>query len=93
VTVGPLRRLAGALGLLALAPTAAMLAANLITPADAAVRAVVTLLGTMLVARVVSWWLALLAGNLERSSRQVQHGTNPVAAPTPGHPAGDRRSG
>jgi hypothetical protein len=71
MSVGPLRRLAGTLGLLALAPTAAMLAAGLITPADAAMRAVVTLLGIMLIARIVGWWLALLAGNLERAGDQA----------------------
>ena len=54
---GPVRRAAGILGLLALAPTGIGLLSGTLTPADAAIRACVTLVAARIVARVVSWWL------------------------------------
>jgi hypothetical protein len=56
-TYGPVRRAAGILGLLALAPTGIGLLSGTLTPTDAAIRGAVTLLGAMVVARVASWWL------------------------------------
>lgn len=72
---GPLRRLTGAIGLLALAPTAVMLTTDAITVADAALRAGVTLVGVILLGRVTGWWLSSMARGLERD-----------AAPDPGVP-------
>lgn len=63
---GPLRQVIGAVGLLGLLPTAWLLAAGALTPVQAAVRAVVTLLGVIVVGRVVAWWLSSIARNLER---------------------------
>lgn len=54
---GPVRRAAGVLGLLALAPTGVGLLSGTLTPTDAGIRAGVTLVAAMLVTRVVSWWL------------------------------------
>jgi hypothetical protein len=54
---GPVRRAAGILGLLALAPTGIGLLSGTLSPADAAIRAAVTLVAARVVARVVSAWL------------------------------------
>ena len=54
---GPVRRAAGILGLLALAPTGIGLLSGTLTPTDAGIRAGATLVAAMLVTRVVSWWL------------------------------------
>lgn len=69
MSTGPLRRLVGTAGLLALAPTALMLVMGSITPTDAAIRAVATLAATMLIGRVVTWWLAATASSFERADR------------------------
>jgi hypothetical protein len=66
VSVGPLRRLAGCVGLLALTPTAVMLVLERVTLVDAAIRAGVTLAVISLLARVAGWWLSLVAGGLEQ---------------------------
>jgi hypothetical protein len=66
MSVGPLRRLIGTLGLVALAPTAALLALGTVTPVDAAIRAVVTLVSTLLVGRVATWWLNATAASFEQ---------------------------
>lgn len=65
MTPGPLRRLIGTLGLLALAPTAVMLAMDRITPLDAALRSCATLLAAVLIGRVADWWVAMIAQGLE----------------------------
>lgn len=62
---GPLRQLAGGVGLLALVPTATMLATGRITPTDAALRAGVTLVGVLLVARIAAWWLTFFLSSME----------------------------
>jgi hypothetical protein len=56
-TYGPVRRAAGMLGLLALAPTALGLLSGTLTARDAAVRAAVTMIAAIAVARLASWWL------------------------------------
>lgn len=86
MTVGPLRRLVGLLGLLALGPTAAMLAVGRITPADAAGRALATLIVTILVGRVAGWWVAQMARGYELDSTDAE--PNAVGAVT-GQRAGD----
>ena len=50
-TYGPVRRAAGILGLLALAPTGIGLLSGTLSPTDAAIRAGVTLLAARIVAR------------------------------------------
>jgi hypothetical protein len=54
---GPVRRAAGILGLLALAPTGVGLLSGTLSPADAAIRAAVTLVVARVVARAASVWL------------------------------------
>jgi hypothetical protein len=76
MTPGPLRRLAGGLGLLALAPTAWLLGVGGITLMDAAVRAAVTLAVVVVVGRLTGWVVAELAGSMERSA----DGDRPVGA-------------
>ncbi len=66
MNIGPLRRLFGFLGLLALAPTALMLALDQITPTDAAVRAVATLVVVVLLGRGAGMWVGLMARGYER---------------------------
>ena len=63
---GPLRRLMGMLGLMALAPTAIMLALEQIGPLDAALRGTATLVASTVVGRTAGWWVALIARGLER---------------------------
>jgi hypothetical protein len=61
MTAPPVRRIAATIGLTALVPTGAMLAAGTLSPRDAAVRALVTLGVCMAGARAVSWALYALA--------------------------------
>lgn len=63
---GPLRRLLGALGLIALAPIALRLVQGSLAPTDAAVRAVVTLLAVMVVGRLFGGWLGQVAAGYDR---------------------------
>jgi hypothetical protein len=65
MNVGPIRRLAGTLGLCALIPIAVLLATGRITPPDAALRAASTLVVVMLVGRGASWWIARMARGYE----------------------------
>lgn len=67
MSAGPLRRLVGILGLLALVPTAVMLTAGTITLEDAAVRAGATLLAAWLLGKIAGWWLSFLAREFERA--------------------------
>lgn len=64
----PIRRIAGAIGLAALAPTAYLLAIGSLSPSDAAFRAVMTLGAVELVGRVADRSLSRLADVLERSA-------------------------
>lgn len=82
MSAGPIQRAMGAVGLIALAPTAVMLATDAITPADAAVRAVATVAGILVISRLVDLWFRSVAGSLERKAEQSQ--------PTPS-PEGPRR--
>lgn len=67
MSAGPLRRLVGVLGLLALLPTAALLTAGTVTVEDAAVRAGVTLLAALVLGKVAGWGLEFLAGEFDRA--------------------------
>lgn len=66
MSAGPLRRLVGMLGLLALLPTAVMLTTATITPEDAALRGGATLVAALVLGRVAGWGLSLLAAEFER---------------------------
>ena len=63
--IGPLRRLTGFVGLVALVPTAVLLIAGDITAVDAAVRALVTTVGVVLIGRVTGAFLDREARRLE----------------------------
>lgn len=81
---GPLRRAVGAVGLVALAPTAYMLAVDLITPQDAAVRAGATLAAVVVVGRVARWWLSATAAAFERSSPRPEDESSAPASSSAG---------
>lgn len=90
MSIGPLRRSIGALGLLALVPVAAMLVVGTLDPVDAAQRSVVTLIGLLVLGRLASWGVHGIASAVERG------GTEPLGAgereapsppPTPISPA------
>lgn len=78
---GPLRRLLGALGLLALAPIALRLVEGSMAPTDAALRAVATLVAVVVVGRLFGTWLRQLARSYDQQQPE---------APSPG--AARRRS-
>jgi hypothetical protein len=65
MTPGPLRRLIGTVGLIALTPTALMLATERIDPLDAALRAGATLLAALIIGRLAGWWVAEMARGYE----------------------------
>lgn len=66
---GPLRRLLGALGLLALAPVAIRLVDGSISPIDAAMRAMATLLVVVVIGRIFGVWLRQVAYSYERQGQ------------------------
>lgn len=68
MNTGPLRRLVGTCGLVALSPTAVMLAQDVISPADAGRRAVATLAAVVVLGRIATWWLSSTASNFERTA-------------------------
>ena len=84
MTPGPLRRLIGAIGLVVLAPIAYRLVEGSMSPVDAALRAVATLVAVVLVGRLLGSWLGQVALTYDR---QGGHEDAPRAAA----PAGDDR--
>lgn len=68
MTRGPLRRLAGAAGLVALAPTGYLFAAGSVGPPDAALRAAGTLVGVVLLGRLADRGLAGILATYERTA-------------------------
>lgn len=66
---GPLRRLVGAFGLVALVPTAVLLLQGGLSPGVAALRALATLGVAVLLGRGVGWWLSATARGFERRGR------------------------
>lgn len=64
---GPLRRVAGTIGLLALAPTGWLLATGQLTVMEAAWRAGATLLLVSIVGRVAGWFVEALALSVQPS--------------------------
>ena len=89
-TYGPVRRAAGMLGLLALAPTAIGLLSGTLTPADAAVRAAATMVAAVAVARLASWWLRSAVERPE--PEQAGEGSSAPGADGPAGTAPRRRS-
>jgi uncharacterized membrane protein YraQ (UPF0718 family) len=81
MSIGPLRRFVGMLGLLALAPTAVMLGLGRITPATAALRAVATLLVAVIIGRVAGWWVAEMARGYEFDAGEAAGGRAEPGAP------------
>ena len=71
MSVGPLRRFVGMLGLVALAPTALMLAVGRVDPTTAALRALATLLVAVLIGRVAGWWVGFMARGYENGAAEV----------------------
>lgn len=63
--VGPLRRIAGTAGLIALVPVGVMLVAGSLTIADAALRGGAIFVAVTIVGRVANWWMATLARGFE----------------------------
>jgi hypothetical protein len=70
MTIGPLRRLAGAAGMIALAPTGYMLATGSLAPAEAAVRAIATLVIAIVVGRILDRSMHGLANAIDRHPRR-----------------------
>jgi len=83
VTSGPLRRLVGTAGLVALAPTALLFASGAITPVEAGVRALVTLAVTVVVGRIAALWLDHLASAFERDEAHEPPPGEPAPKPDP----------
>lgn len=63
---GPLRRATAGVGLVALLPTALLLATGALAPADAAIRAVVTVVVLLLLGRLADRGLQRLISMVER---------------------------
>lgn len=70
MTIGPLRRLAGAAGMVALTPTGYMLATGSLAPDEAAVRAVATLGIAIGVGRILDRSMHGLANAIDRHPRR-----------------------
>ena len=67
------------MGLVALIPTAVLLALGALQPAQAAVRAVATLVGVMAIGRLAAWWMRAIAGRLEqRQDAQASTAAHPL---------------
>ena len=84
MTPGPLRRTAGAVGLLALTPVALLLLSGEIGPIAAAQRAVVVLVLVVVAGRLTGSWLGSLVDRFEDGGRssgaepgRATHGTTP----------------
>lgn len=97
MTPPPVKRIAGVVGLVGLAPTAVLLATGRITPVDAAVRAAWTFVAVLVLARLAGWGLHAVAGYFE----EEEPGEEPIdvasppppttAPPAAGPPAGEER--
>lgn len=96
MSVGPLRRLTGAVGLIALLPTAWLLATNAITLTDAAVRMIVTLVVVVAVGRLIGMVVGGLAGSFERDEEAAAEAQEGVpageASAVPGQGAGTEQT-
>ncbi len=86
---GPLRRLLGALGLLALAPVAMRLVDGSISPIDAAMRAIATLVVVVIIGRLFGVWLRQVAYSYDQQGR-VAVGSSPRVNSEVGEQRADR---
>lgn len=87
MSIGPLRRSIGALGLLAMLPVAAMLILGALEPVDAARRSLVTLIGLLVLGRLASWGCHGIASAIERSGMapgDAETAASPTATADPG---------
>lgn len=82
--IGPLRRIAGTAGLMALVPVGVMLVAGSLTIADAALRGGAIFVAVTTVGRVANWWMATLARGFEDAADT--DGEPDDAAPAPPGP-------
>ncbi len=71
MSIGPLRRMVGAVGLIGLVPLLGMLVVGLLSPQDAAFRALVMVGGLLVLGRFVSWGVGVLAAQVEASDREM----------------------
>ena len=71
MSIGPLRRLVGAVGLVGLVPLLGMLAAGVLSPQDAAFRALVMVGCLLVLGRFVSWGVSILATQVERADQEA----------------------
>ncbi|MBW3657188.1 MAG: hypothetical protein KY457_01015 [Actinobacteria bacterium] len=83
MSVGPLRRSIGALGLLALVPVAAMLVVGTLDPVDAAKRSLVTLIGLLVLGRLASWGVHAIASTVERGGTEPEGAGEAETAASP----------
>lgn len=67
MSIGPLRRLVGVVGLVALVPVLAMVARGELGLVDAAGRASITLVALLVLGRLVSWGVGAMASQVEAS--------------------------
>lgn len=86
---GPLRRLLGALGLVALAPVAIRLVDGSVSPMDAAMRAMATLIVVVIIGRLFGVWLRQVAYSYERQG-QVANDARPGLNSEVGESRADR---
>lgn len=70
MSIGPLRRLTGAAGLLALVPLGVWVFTGTMTLRDAAMRAIAILVVVVVVGRVAGWWLSMLADGFDAEDDQ-----------------------
>ena len=93
---GPLRRITAAIGLLALAPIAAMMLTSALTPQEAAARAVLVVVVVLLVGNLVRVIITQLLHRVERDLPEVTdtgEGQHLGAAAAPASERGQRRPG
>ncbi|MEX1163762.1 MAG: hypothetical protein WEB03_09285 [Nitriliruptor sp.] len=93
MTIGPLRRTIGVVGLIALAPLAWLLATGAVSPVDAATRAVLTVVALTLIGRIAGMGVDRMAASLERSVVPAGPVTHRSPDATRGTDAPDARSG
>jgi hypothetical protein len=73
VSAGPLRRVIGVLGLLALAPIAVALATGTVAPEDAALRAVAVGVAVVAIGRIARAVLRATVRHVEADVEDVEH--------------------
>ncbi len=94
MTVGPLRRATGLVGLVALAPTAVMLATGALAPQEAAMRAVAVLVAVVVVGHAARVTLTGLVQRFERRAGDPSRlqATSTATGDTPPTATGSRQA-